>query len=279
MRPVTWASMSSWRPTVARSSTALAMAGGFVGDRFLRSRRGRRDVIAGRGRRRSRLRRCAPCYRSGARWRRGSRRSRPGGLVSTGAIPMRWPPSGTSCACASCARARGQRRRWRCRAFAACRSTTRRRIADRVGDRGRVAVRAQAAAAVGQPRRDARRRSADLLPSASNGCAACCARPALLEMDPIASRQILVESFVPGPEVALEGLLSGGRAPPVGALRQAGSARRTVLRGDDLRDAVAPARRDAGGDRGGGRGRARAVGLGSGPVHAELRLGAAGGRW
>ena len=83
----------------------------------------------------------------------------------------------------------------------------------------------------------------DLRRSGSRGCAACCCAPALLEMDPIASRQILVEEYIPGPEVALEGLLVRRHAPPAGALRQAGSAGGSVLRGDDLRDAVAAARR------------------------------------
>ena len=39
--------------------------------------------------------------------------------------------------------------------------------------------------------------------------------PALLEMDPIASRQILVEQYVDGPEVALEGLMFGDALHPL----------------------------------------------------------------
>ena len=57
------------------------------------------------------------------------------------------------------------------------------------------------------------------------------------------AREIVVEDFVAGPRgLAVEGLLRGGRPHGPGALRQAGSARRAVLRGDDLRDAVAPSR-------------------------------------
>ena len=61
--------------------------------------------------------------------------------------------------------------------------------------------------------------------------------------------EILVEDFIPGREVALEGLLVAERAPRPGPVRQARPARRAVLRGDDLRDAVAAAGRDAGRDR------------------------------
>ena len=55
--------------------------------------------------------------------------------------------------------------------------------------------------------------------------------------------EVLVEDFIPGREVALEGLLVERGAPRPGALRQARPARRAVLRGDDLRDALAPAPR------------------------------------
>ena len=49
-----------------------------------------------------------------------------------------------------------------------------------------------------------------------------------------AARQILVETFIPGQEVALEGLLTSGQAQSAGDLRQARSPRWTLLRGDDL---------------------------------------------
>ena len=57
---------------------------------------------------------------------------------------------------------------------------------------------------------------------------------------------ILVEDFVPGDRGRAGGPARGRGARDAGALRQARSARRAVLRGDDLRDAVAPARGDPG---------------------------------
>ena len=88
-----------------------------------------------------------------------------------------------------------------------------------------------------------------------------------------AGAPLLVESYVPGVEVAVEGLLRGGAARGAGGVRQARPARGPVLRGDDLRHAVAAARRrrrprssrctaDA----------AAALGLREGPIHAELRV-------
>ena len=63
--------------------------------------------------------------------------------------------------------------------------------------------------------------------------------PALRAVEDADGHRVLVESFVPGAEVALEGLLARRRADDAGAVRQARSARRALLRGDDLRDAVA----------------------------------------
>ena len=51
---------------------------------------------------------------------------------------------------------------------------------------------------------------------------------------------MLVEAFVPGDEVAVEGTAARRRARGPGRLRQARPARRAVLRGDDLRHAVPP---------------------------------------
>ena len=74
-------------------------------------------------------------------------------------------------------------------------------------------------------------------------------------MDPIASRQILVEEYVEGPEVALEGLLYGDTLHPLAIFDKP-----DPLEGPFFEETiyVTPsrlARRDAVGDRGGGRGR------------------------
>ena len=55
---------------------------------------------------------------------------------------------------------------------------------------------------------------------------------------------LLIERYVPGAEVAVEGLLRAGCARAARGLRQAGRARGPVLRGDDLHHAVAAAGRD-----------------------------------
>ncbi|HET6147784.1 MAG TPA: ATP-grasp domain-containing protein [Polyangia bacterium] len=102
-------------------------------------------------------------------------------------------------------------------------------------------------------------------------------RPELLEMDAHASRLILVESFVPGPEVALEGLLFGHALHPLALFDKPDPldgpffeetiyvtpSRLPAARQAEIHAAVLTA--------------ARAIGLHSGPVHAELRLGGAGG--
>jgi biotin carboxylase len=102
-------------------------------------------------------------------------------------------------------------------------------------------------------------------------------RPELLEMDPRDSRLILVESFVPGPEVALEGMLFGDVLHPLALFDKPDPldgpffeetiyvtpSRLPPARQAEIQAAVLNA--------------ARAIGLASGPVHAELRLGAQGG--
>ena len=85
--------------------------------------------------------------------------------------------------------------------------------------------------------------------------------------------RVLVEGFIPGREFAARRAAGPRRAAGARALRQARSARRPVLRGDDLRDAVVGAARDR-------RRRsptavaraADAIGLRHGPVHAECRV-------
>jgi biotin carboxylase len=101
--------------------------------------------------------------------------------------------------------------------------------------------------------------------------------PALLDLDPVAAREILIESFVPGPEVALEGLLSMGELQVLALFDKPDPldgpffeetiyvtpSRLPVV----TQAAVARAAEAA----------ARAMGLRTGPVHAELRLGGGGG--
>jgi biotin carboxylase len=106
------------------------------------------------------------------------------------------------------------------------------------------------------------------------------ASPDLLELDPVDARRILVEPFVPGPEVAVEGLLSA---------HEGSAAFRTLaifdkpdpLDGPFFEETiyVTPSRlapevqadiREATGAA------ARAMGLRDGPVHAELRVGPSG---
>jgi biotin carboxylase len=98
--------------------------------------------------------------------------------------------------------------------------------------------------------------------------------PELLEMDPLASRQVLIESFVPGPEVALEGVLSDGALHTLALFDKPDPldgpffeetiyvtpSRHSTESQAAIQAAVVAA--------------ARAMGLVTGPVHAELRLGA-----
>ena len=102
----------------------------------------------------------------------------------------------------------------------------------------RVSVCRQAGRAVGQPRRDARRRSAEAFARRSTGCARCCARRISAPSGTTRTTASLVEGFIPGREFALEGLLDHGALARAGDLRQARSARRPVLRRDDLRHAL-----------------------------------------
>jgi biotin carboxylase len=101
-------------------------------------------------------------------------------------------------------------------------------------------------------------------------------RPELRRMDDVASRQALIEEYVPGEEVALEGLLCDGELRVLALFdkpdelcgpffeetlyvtpsRQPPEVQRAV--------AICAARA------------ARALGLGNGPIHAELRLGPRG---
>jgi len=102
--------------------------------------------------------------------------------------------------------------------------------------------------------------------------------PPLLEMDPVASRQILVEEYVEGPEVALEGLLYGETLHALAIFDKP-----DPLEGPFFEETiyVTPSRLPAetqSAIASAVEGVARAVGIGSGPVHAELRLGGRDGK-
>jgi biotin carboxylase len=96
--------------------------------------------------------------------------------------------------------------------------------------------------------------------------------PELLAMDGVAARQVLVESFVPGIEVALEGLLEGGRLTPLAIFDKP-----DPLDGPFFEETlyITPSRLPAATQAmiaSVTQSAARAMGLVEGPVHAELRL-------
>ena len=96
--------------------------------------------------------------------------------------------------------------------------------------------------------------------------------PELLAMDDVASRQVLVESFVPGAEVALEGLLEQGQLRVLALFDKP-----DPLDGPFFEETlyVTPSRLPAATQAtiaAVTRTAARAMGLSEGPVHAELRL-------
>lgn len=99
--------------------------------------------------------------------------------------------------------------------------------------------------------------------------------PALLNMaeDGVASRQILIESFISGPEVALEGVLTDGELRPLAFFDKPdpldGPFFEETLYVTPSRHAVAVQREVEVSVHAA----ARALGLVTGPVHAEVRLG------
>lgn len=100
--------------------------------------------------------------------------------------------------------------------------------------------------------------------------------PELLEMDAVAARQVLVEEFVPGAEVALEGLLDGGELRTLAIFDKP-----DPLDGPFFEETiyVTPSRthgRTQEAVRSTTAAAARAMGLSHGPVHAELRLSPSG---
>jgi biotin carboxylase len=100
--------------------------------------------------------------------------------------------------------------------------------------------------------------------------------PELLELHPIASRQILCESFVPGPEVALEGLLTEGVLRTLALFDKP-----DPLDGPFFEETIylTPSRLPSATQtaiQAAAAAAAAALGLRTGPVHAELRLPPAG---
>ena len=86
-----------------------------------------------------------------------------------------------------------------------------------------------------------------------------------------------IEEYIHGSEYALEGVLENGRVADARDLRQARSARRPVLRRNDLRHAVARDAEHAAADhRAAVAAAATALGLHHGPIHAECRVNARG---
>ena len=73
----------------------------------------------------------------------------------------------------------------------------------------------------------------------SRACQRCSMLADVRALQDPAADDILIEQFIQGREYALEGIVARGRLHDARDLRQARSARRPVLRGDDLRHAVA----------------------------------------
>jgi biotin carboxylase len=97
-------------------------------------------------------------------------------------------------------------------------------------------------------------------------------KPELSELDPAAARQILVEAFVPGPEVALEGVLSSGILRTLALFDKPDPLdgpffEETLYVTPSRLEAELQAQLHATTARA-----AAAMGLSEGPVHAELRL-------
>ena len=172
----------------------------------------------------------------------------------------RWSPTRLGCRGTPSTRARASRDKrrsrercappaCRCRGPPPCRSGRPARCSSDVP----LPVRGQAARALGQPRRHARRRSAQLR-AAWRACAALLASPDVREMRDPAADVIQVEGYIDGRRIRGRRRAGSRHAPRAGDLRQARPARRAVLRGDDLRHAVARAptprrRRSRGGRR------------------------------
>lgn len=96
--------------------------------------------------------------------------------------------------------------------------------------------------------------------------------PALLKMDDVASRQVLIEKFVKGPEVAVEGLLSDGALRTLALFDKPDPLdgpffEETIYVTPSRHPAAVQAKVEEAVSAG-----ARALGLRTGPIHAEVRL-------
>ena len=179
--------------------------------------------------------------------RRSSRRA------SREALGLPWhPPAGGRDRAQQAAHARAAARR-RSAGAVVRRDADRRRSPRSLDPQCPFPVRRQAGGAVGQPRRDARRRCRASFVAAFDRLRALLRSPDVRAERNDAHDAAIVEGFIPGREFALEGAAASRRAARAGDLRQARSARRSVLRRDDLRDAVVGARAPSSGDRRGDR--------------------------
>jgi biotin carboxylase len=99
------------------------------------------------------------------------------------------------------------------------------------------------------------------------------ADPELIARDPEAARSVLIEEFVPGPEVAFEGLLRGGRLHALALFDKPDPldgpffAETIYVTPSSLSEAVQQAIEARVAEA------AAAIGLREGPIHAELRIG------
>jgi len=99
------------------------------------------------------------------------------------------------------------------------------------------------------------------------------AAPELIARDPEAARSVLIEAFVPGPEVAFEGLLRGGRLQALAVFDKPDPldgpffAETIYVTPSSLPEAMQQAIEARVAEA------AAAIGLSEGPVHAELRIG------
>ena len=130
----------------------------------------------------------------------------------------------------------------------------------------------QAARAVGQPRRHARRRRAARSSTPSSGCGALLQSPDVRIEHDEAHDRALIETFVPGAEYAVEGLLTSGTFTPLAIFDKPdpldGPFFEETIYVTPSRQSDAQQQRIIDGSRGRGAG-ARAV---SRPVHAECRV-------
>ena len=117
-----------------------------------------------------------------------------------------------------------------------------------VGDGG-LSVCAQAGGAVGEPRRDPRELAERSSTSALRRIRALLARPEIRAARAGLEDEILVEAYIDGDEFAIEGVLTDGRLTLFAIFDKPDPLDGSVLRGDDLRHAVAARGERPGADR------------------------------